>query len=185
MKSIRVLLMLGALVLLLLTSTIATQIQDQINELEDEDDQSSYLDENDSDESDIRDEQGNNNNDKDEEEGEDFEAPTFLRGTGRLLLASHHKHGHRQRKNNTCNKNPRICRAAGSPGRSCCKKKCVNLLTDKRNCGRCGKKCKYSHMCCNGKCVNPRSHEKHCGGCNNNCGSEQTCRYGMCSYADF
>ncbi|XVF26076.1 hypothetical protein REPUB_Repub13aG0268900 [Reevesia pubescens] len=84
----------------------------------------------------------------------------------------------------TCNKYPRVCRAAGSPGPDCCKKKCVNVKTDRLNCGVCGKKCKYSEICCKGQCVNPMSHKKHCGGCNNNCNNKGSkCLYGMCSYA--
>ncbi|KAI3419275.1 uncharacterized protein J3R85_013271 [Psidium guajava] len=88
----------------------------------------------------------------------------------------------------TCNKYPRICRAKGSPGPDCCKKKCVNVSTDRLNCGMCGHKCKYSEICCKGHCVNPMSDKKHCGGCNNECkrkkgSSSSSCVYGMCSYA--
>ncbi|KAG6419014.1 hypothetical protein SASPL_121222 [Salvia splendens] len=66
-----------------------------------------------------------------------------------------------------CNKYPKICRAKGSSGRDCCKKRCVNVGTDRVNCGRCGHKCKFSEICCKGKCVNPFTHKKHCGGCGN------------------
>ncbi|KAK8706014.1 hypothetical protein V6N13_049596 [Hibiscus sabdariffa] len=58
--------------------------------------------------------------------------------------------GHRsllQKKRNrrvTCKKFPMICHAKGSPGPACCKKKCVNVLKDRQNCGKCGKKCKYN-----------------------------------------
>ncbi|EXB63291.1 hypothetical protein L484_000953 [Morus notabilis] len=83
----------------------------------------------------------------------------------------------------TCNRFPRICRAKGSPGPSCCKKKCVNLLRDRHNCGKCGKKCKYSQICCNGKCVNPSFNKRHCGGCNNRCSSGGLCAFGLCSYS--
>ncbi|KAF5729080.1 putative Stigma-specific Stig1 family protein [Tripterygium wilfordii] len=89
----------------------------------------------------------------------------------------------RQRVPMKCNKNPRICRAEGSPGRDCCKKKCVNVKTDRHNCGMCGKKCKYSEICCKGKCVKPMYDKKHCGGCNNKCNKGSACVYGMCSYA--
>ncbi|KAJ9136378.1 hypothetical protein P3X46_033463 [Hevea brasiliensis] len=83
----------------------------------------------------------------------------------------------------TCDKYPRICRVKGSPGPDCCKKKCVNVKTDKLNCGKCGKKCKYPEICCKGVCVNPMSNKKHCGGCNNKCKKGGACVYGMCSYA--
>ena len=83
----------------------------------------------------------------------------------------------------TCNKYPRVCLAKGSPGPDCCKKKCVNVLTDRLNCGMCGKKCKYAEICCKGHCVKPMSNKKHCGGCNNKCKKGNACVYGMCSYA--
>ncbi|OWM83390.1 hypothetical protein CDL15_Pgr012871 [Punica granatum] len=63
-------------------------------------------------------------------------------------------------------------------------KKCVDLKTDRLNCGKCGYKCKYSEICCKGKCVNPMSDKKHCGVCNNKCRHKKgKCVYGMCSYA--
>ncbi|PRQ31931.1 putative stigma-specific protein Stig1 [Rosa chinensis] len=83
----------------------------------------------------------------------------------------------------TCNKFPRICYTKGSPGPHCCKKKCVNVLTDKLNCGKCGKKCKYSEVCCKGKCVNPSFNRTHCGGCNNRCKDGGFCAFGICNYA--
>ncbi|CAL1354164.1 unnamed protein product [Linum trigynum] len=62
------------------------------------------------------------------------------------------------------NEFPRICFARGSPGSHCCKK-CVDVLKEHLNCGRCGNKCKYNETCCNGKCVNPFFNKPHCGGC--------------------
>ena len=91
-----------------------------------------------------------------------------------------------QKKRNrrlTCKKFPRICRAKGSPGPQCCTKKCVNILTDRHNCGKCGKKCKYNQICCKGKCVNPSFNPKHCGGCNNRCSKGGLCVFGLCDYA--
>ncbi|KAF6173259.1 hypothetical protein GIB67_026954 [Kingdonia uniflora] len=83
----------------------------------------------------------------------------------------------------TCDKFPRVCRAAGSNGRDCCKKKCVDVMTDRVNCEMCGRKCRYLEMCCKGECVNPSWDEKNCGQCNNKCKKGDTCVYGMCSYA--
>uniref|UniRef100_A0A2N9H9F6 Stigma-specific STIG1-like protein 1 n=1 Tax=Fagus sylvatica TaxID=28930 RepID=A0A2N9H9F6_FAGSY len=102
---------------------------------------------------------------------------TSLRGTSRFLAAK------KARVFMTCDKYPRICRVKGSPGRDCCKKKCVNVSTDRLNCGKCGKKCKYSEICCKGNCVNPMSNKKHCGSCVNKCKKGSSCVYGMCSYA--
>ncbi|KAK9064163.1 hypothetical protein SSX86_015543 [Deinandra increscens subsp. villosa] len=113
-----------------------------------------------------------------EDEDEDL-FPTFgsLRGASRFL--AQHSRGLVLK----CNKNPRLCRAKGSPGPDCCNKKCVNVKTDKQNCGLCGKKCKHQEICCKGKCVNVMTDKKHCGGCNNRCKKGNSCMRGMCSYA--
>ncbi|XP_068323455.1 stigma-specific STIG1-like protein 2 [Pyrus communis] len=100
---------------------------------------------------------------------------TSLRGRSRLLAS--------RATVTTCDKYPRVCRASGSAGPDCCKKKCVDTNTDRVNCGTCGKKCKYGETCCKGKCVNPRSDKKNCGSCNNKCKKGSSCVYGMCSYA--
>ncbi|PON91272.1 Stigma-specific protein [Trema orientale] len=83
----------------------------------------------------------------------------------------------------SCDKSPRVCRAKASPGPNCCNKRCVNVMNDKGNCGKCGNKCKYTEICCRGKCVNPSKDERHCGRCNNYCGRGNSCSYGLCSYA--
>ncbi|XP_030490695.2 stigma-specific STIG1-like protein 1 [Cannabis sativa] len=100
---------------------------------------------------------------------------SLLRGTKSRFLAS--------RRPLTCDKNPKVCYAKGSAGSDCCKKKCVDLSSDRVNCGRCGKKCKFSELCCKGRCVNPRSDKRNCGSCNNRCNKGSSCVYGMCSYA--
>nr|XP_043620397.1 stigma-specific STIG1-like protein 1 [Erigeron canadensis] len=116
-----------------------------------------------------------------EDEGEDVVVPTSgsLRGVSRFLAAQQST----TRGLLKCNKNPRLCRAKGSPGPDCCNKKCVNVKSDKQNCGLCGKKCKHQEICCKGKCVNLMTDKRHCGGCNNRCKKGNSCRYGMCSYA--
>lgn len=102
---------------------------------------------------------------------------TSLRGSIRFLAQI------KPRVPMTCDKYPRVCHAKGSSGPDCCKKKCVNVMTDRLNCGKCGKKCNYSELCCKGQCVNPRSNIKHCGSCGNTCKKGSLCLYGMCSYA--
>ncbi|PON52129.1 Stigma-specific protein [Parasponia andersonii] len=66
----------------------------------------------------------------------------------------------------TCEKFPRVCRLKRSIGLDCCKKKCVNVKTDRLNCGmcgyKCGYKCKYTEICCKGKCVNSSFDRRHC-----------------------
>ncbi|KAI3716880.1 hypothetical protein L1987_68092 [Smallanthus sonchifolius] len=114
-----------------------------------------------------------------EDEEEDL-LPTSgsLRGASRFLAQHSNSRGLVK-----CNKNPRLCRAKGSPGPDCCKKKCVNVKTDKQNCGLCGKSCKHGEICCKGKCVNVMTDKRHCGGCNNRCKRGNSCVHGMCSYA--
>ncbi|KAJ6397168.1 hypothetical protein OIU77_022082 [Salix suchowensis] len=121
------------------------------------------------------------NNDEEEDNSdlpwaENEETTSSLRGANRFLAQ-------KVRAVMTCNNYPRVCRAIGSPGPDCCKKKCVNVMTDRLNCGMCGKKCKYAEICCKGKCVNPKSDKKNCGGCSNKCKKGSACQYGMCSYA--
>ena len=84
----------------------------------------------------------------------------------------------------TCEVYPKLCRDKNSLGPNCCNKQCVNLMTNKLNGGKCGKKVHYSEMCCQGKCVNPSSDETHCGQCNNKCNKRNSCEYGLCSYAN-
>ncbi|XP_058092621.1 stigma-specific STIG1-like protein 1 [Magnolia sinica] len=103
--------------------------------------------------------------------------PSSFRGLGRFLLVKN------KQKPLKCNKNPLICRSKGSAGPFCCKKKCVDVRTDRLNCGLCGKKCKYNETCCKGKCVNLSFHKRHCGRCNNSCGNGNFCSYGLCNYA--
>ncbi|XVF87774.1 hypothetical protein PTKIN_Ptkin18bG0147800 [Pterospermum kingtungense] len=84
----------------------------------------------------------------------------------------------------TCDRYPTVCRTKGRPGPDCCNKQCVNLMTDKQNCGTCGKRCSYSQLCCKGRCANPSADDYHCGRCNNPCEKGSSCVYGLCSYAD-
>nr|GMD11371.1 stigma-specific STIG1-like protein 1 [Ipomoea batatas] len=108
---------------------------------------------------------------------------TSLRGVGHFLAQKGKETKAEKTRNQTCNKNPRICRAKGSPGPDCCKKKCVNVMSDRQNCGVCGKKCRYDETCCRGKCVSVLFDKNNCGGCRKKCKKGTTCVYGMCSYA--
>ena len=106
-------------------------------------------------------------------EGED---PSFTQRKGRFLAQQ-------VKAVSTCDVYPKLCRRKNSSGPNCCNKQCVNLMTDKLNCGKCGKKCNYSEMCCQGDCVNPSSDERDCGRCNKKCSKGSSCEYGLCSYA--
>ena len=48
----------------------------------------------------------------------------------------------------TCEVYPKLYCGKNSQGPNCCNKQCVNLMTNKLNCGKCGKKCNYFEMCC-------------------------------------
>ncbi|KAM7265502.1 hypothetical protein ACFE04_003185 [Oxalis oulophora] len=117
------------------------------------------------------------NNEEDQEENLPASTSSF-RGESRMLFYKPSRV-----KKMTCKKYPKICHLKGSPGRNCCKKKCVNKKSDRHNCGKCGKKCKHSYICCKGKCVNPMKNKKHCGGCGKKCSKGHRCTYGFCNYA--
>ncbi|URE02165.1 Stigma-specific protein, Stig1 [Musa troglodytarum] len=105
-------------------------------------------------------------------------APSSLSGGIYSLLRQHNPRG-----SMTCDKLPRVCRARGSAGLHCCRKQCVNVMTDNQNCGQCGKKCWFDQACCGGSCVNVMHDPKNCGGCNKRCKKGCFCQFGMCSYA--
>ncbi|KAG0484758.1 hypothetical protein HPP92_008654 [Vanilla planifolia] len=84
----------------------------------------------------------------------------------------------------TCDRFPRVCRAQGSAGPDCCKKRCVNVMTDGLNCGECGRKCRYGQKCCGGSCVDVMHDHNNCGGCRARCAKGNFCQFGMCSYAN-
>ncbi|XP_021294512.1 stigma-specific STIG1-like protein 3 [Herrania umbratica] len=106
-----------------------------------------------------------------------YEEQTSLRGLSRFLAQQNLK------AKATCDKFPRICRLRNSPGPDCCKKRCVNVKTDRMNCGMCGYKCKYGEICCKGQCVNASFDKRDCGGCYKKCKRDEFCVYGMCNYA--
>ncbi|CAL9103044.1 unnamed protein product [Musa acuminata var. zebrina] len=103
--------------------------------------------------------------------------PLLSRGIDSLFPQYH------PRGSMTCDNVPRVCRASGSPGPDCCRKQCVNVMTDNQNCGQCGKKCWFGQACCGGSCVNVMYDPKNCGGCNKRCTKGCFCQFGMCSYA--
>ncbi|KAL0704019.1 hypothetical protein Bca4012_070444 [Brassica carinata] len=56
---------------------------------------------------------------------------------GRLIASTRGRKGwSRTSAAMTCDKSPRVCRLKGSLGRACCRKRCVDLRTNKLNCGR-------------------------------------------------
>lgn len=82
-----------------------------------------------------------------------------------------------------CHKDNQVCNLQGTNS-TCCNNKCMDLSTDKKNCGACKNKCKYTETCCRGECVDVTYDKRHCGECNNACSSPGGyCIYGLCDYA--
>jgi len=87
-------------------------------------------------------------------------------------------------------------RVACEPGLRACGGTCVDLRTDRENCGWCGHSCSESRACSDGSCVlscsppwancggdtcrNLQDDPANCGLCNNRCGTDQTCAAGAC-----
>ncbi|KAK1360840.1 stigma-specific STIG1-like protein 2 [Heracleum sosnowskyi] len=81
-----------------------------------------------------------------------------------------------------CHKDNEVCSLQGTNS-TCCNNKCMDLSTDKKNCGACKNKCKYTETCCRGECVDVTYDKRHCGECNNACSPGGYCIYGLCDYA--
>ncbi|KAF5788330.1 putative stigma-specific protein Stig1 [Helianthus annuus] len=79
-----------------------------------------------------------------------------------------------------CDIYPRVCLAKGGVAPHCCKKKCVNVITDSLNCGSCGKKCKSGEACCKGRCVDVSTSRSNCGLCGMKCRYNESCCKGNC-----
>ncbi|MBL8950057.1 MAG: hypothetical protein JNK82_04730 [Myxococcaceae bacterium] len=90
------------------------------------------------------------------------------------------------------------CACVGAPPVPCtdCDGKCVDLATDSRNCGTCGKTCGAGSVCrdgtcgvscstgltqCTDRCVNTQVDPMNCGGCGTTCQANETCSTGTCT----
>lgn len=82
-----------------------------------------------------------------------------------------------------------------SPGLTDCGGACVDLRTDRSNCGACGHECDSIEVCsdgacgiecpvgwenCSGLCVDTDSDPGNCGACANNCADDEVCNEGEC-----
>ena len=83
-------------------------------------------------------------------------------------------------------------------GEQVCNQICVNLLTDRLNCGQCGQVCPDGLSCqqgtcslggcdvaagenfCDGMCVDSATNNEHCGACNRSCAGGSQCSNGVC-----
>lgn len=107
---------------------------------------------------------------------DEAKATTSLRGVSRFLAQKN------LLTNASCDKFPLVCHLRNSLGHDCCNDKCVEVKTDRFNCGACSHKCKYTEICCKGKCINSSVDKMNWGGCNKRC-NKGKCVYGMCNYA--
>jgi hypothetical protein len=80
--------------------------------------------------------------------------------------------------------------------RAVCAGSCVDVRSDKNNCGGCGVRCGASQACmgsrcvdgcpapnlmCGASCVNAQTDRNHCGFCGNVCNASQNCVSGACT----
>jgi hypothetical protein len=97
------------------------------------------------------------------------------------------------------------CDVSGPPrcvpcpqGQTGCDGRCVNVLNDNSNCGRCWNTCRAGSNCVDGRCsdqvpqcaapqeqcgddcVNPQNDNRHCGGCDVLCPAGKNCVDGQC-----
>ncbi len=85
------------------------------------------------------------------------------------------------------------CEDACNSSQTWCTNACVNLDTDKDNCGSCGNECAADMSCvsgscectsagaleCSGSCIDPDTDADNCGSCGNDCGAD-VCQSGSC-----
>ncbi|KMS96241.1 hypothetical protein BVRB_000510 [Beta vulgaris subsp. vulgaris] len=96
---------------------------------------------------------------------------------------NYQQHGRSLKPADHCHKDNEVCDVMYGKNFTCCGNKCFDLTIDKKHCGACHNKCKFTYDCCNGKCVDKNFDKRHCGRCNNKCLVGQYCVYGMCDYA--
>jgi hypothetical protein len=78
------------------------------------------------------------------------------------------------------------CGGAGpcAIGTLCCGGRCIDVQSDRTNCGVCGNTCAGSQQCCAGACQDTASSATHCGACNTVCefvNATPSCRAGQCA----
>ncbi|XP_027368589.1 stigma-specific STIG1-like protein 1 [Abrus precatorius] len=82
-----------------------------------------------------------------------------------------------------CRNTPWICSQGEFPPRSlCCGDLCVDITTDRNNCGLCGIRCPYNWLCCNRLCRNTNLNPFNCGSCGRICPIGRFCIFGFCAY---
>lgn len=109
-------------------------------------------------------------------------------------VAAEKKGGKGKKKKKKDKKDDKKC----GNGEQLCGDTCVNLQSDRNNCGTCGRLCTETEDCINGgcfgcfdplircggdECFDPKSNNQHCGGCNRPCAANEECINGFCACA--
>ncbi|QHO18938.1 hypothetical protein HN51_061637 [Arachis hypogaea] len=85
-----------------------------------------------------------------------------------------------------CRMRPWVCNNNGEfpPRSTCCGNRCVNVVSDRNNCGACGIRCAFNRQCCFGLCRDINWSILNCGKCGHRCPYGVLCVFGMCGYGD-
>jgi len=82
-----------------------------------------------------------------------------------------------------CRGRPWMCSRGEFPPRSmCCRNRCVNVTSDRNNCGLCGIRCPFNWKCFRGLCRDINLSIFNCGRCGHRCPFGELCFFGMCGY---
>jgi hypothetical protein len=70
-------------------------------------------------------------------------------------------------------------------GQNCCGGSCIDIRSDRNNCGACGNVCASGQTCCSGTCRNLTNDFNNCGSCGRSCGSNSNrCTNSACRCTD-
>ncbi|KAI9070725.1 hypothetical protein K1719_047312 [Acacia pycnantha] len=83
-----------------------------------------------------------------------------------------------------CWNRPWMCSRGEFPPRNlCCRNRCVDVTSDRNNCGFCGVRCLFNMQCCARLCTNTNIDPFNCGSCGHVCPFPNLCVFGLCGYA--
>ncbi|NP_001412748.1 protein STIG1 precursor [Nicotiana tabacum] len=77
----------------------------------------------------------------------------------------------------------KTCKRLSERNTCCFNYSCVDVSTNRFNCGSCGLVCNLGTRCCGGICVDIQKDNGNCGKCSNVCSPGQKCSFGFCDYA--
>ncbi|CAL0317467.1 unnamed protein product [Lupinus luteus] len=66
----------------------------------------------------------------------------------------------------------------------CCRNRCVDVTSDRSNCGLCGIRCRFNYKCCNRLCINTNINPLNCGRCGRACPFGRFCLFGLCAFQE-